>query len=107
MKKALVCKYVSGPLFTKFQQQDKLNGWMPLLDFFPSCDVFVTMSLYLSRAHEHWDLPEPPCIVAFAKKMLVGGYYFGGDFLPKQVRRFCLCFQLLLSIHPILDILAY
>ena len=26
--------------------------------------------------HEHWDLPTPPDIVTFAKKMLVGGFYF-------------------------------
>jgi len=38
-------------------------------------------------AHEHWNLPEPPSIVAFAKKMLVGGYYFRDDFLPKQSYR--------------------
>ncbi|XP_065066407.1 4-aminobutyrate aminotransferase, mitochondrial-like [Rhopilema esculentum] len=35
-------------------------------------------------AHEHWDLPEPPSIVTFAKKMLVGGYYFKDDFLTQH-----------------------
>ena len=48
-------------------------------------DSFLIAVSLLFRAHEHWNLPEPPSIVAFAKKMLVGGYYFRDDFLPKQV----------------------
>ena len=39
----------------------------------------------LFRAHEHWDLPEPPDIVTFAKKMLTGGYFFRKEFMPAQV----------------------
>lgn len=35
-------------------------------------------------AHQHWGLPESPDIVAFAKKMLVGGFYFKGDFLTSH-----------------------
>lgn len=35
-------------------------------------------------AHEHWDLPEAPEFVTFAKKMMIGGYYFKDDFLPKH-----------------------
>lgn len=38
-------------------------------------------------AHEHWDLPTPPDFVTFAKKMLVGGFYFKEEFLPKQAFR--------------------
>lgn len=38
-------------------------------------------------AHEHWDLPTPPDFVTFAKKMLVGGFYFKEKFLPKQAFR--------------------
>jgi len=26
--------------------------------------------------HESWDLPQPPHIMTFAKKMLTGGFYF-------------------------------
>ncbi|XP_047123868.1 4-aminobutyrate aminotransferase, mitochondrial-like isoform X1 [Hydra vulgaris] len=40
-------------------------------------------------AHEHWDLPEAPDMVTFAKKLLVGGYYFKRSFLPKQSFRIC------------------
>eukprot|EP00794_Sanderia_malayensis_P008864 gene8864-9813_t len=32
-------------------------------------------------AHQTWDLPESPDIVTFAKKMLIGGFYFKDDFL--------------------------
>ena len=37
------------------------------------------------RAHEQWDLPEPPDIVTFAKKMMVAGYYTTLDKRPKEV----------------------
>ena len=30
----------------------------------------------LCRAHERWQLPEPPQYVTFAKKLLTGGYYY-------------------------------
>lgn len=39
--------------------------------------------------HETWDLPTPPDMVTFAKKMLIGGFYMHEDFFPKHVR-FCL-----------------
>ena len=48
----------------------------------------VILKFFFRRAHENWDLPEPPEIVTFAKKMLVGGYYFKDDFLPKHVSSF-------------------
>ncbi|XP_066916482.1 4-aminobutyrate aminotransferase, mitochondrial-like [Clytia hemisphaerica] len=38
-------------------------------------------------AHEHWDLPEAPDMVTFAKKLLIGGYYYKEEFLPKQAYR--------------------
>ena len=41
--------------------------------------------LFFFRMHEHWDLPTPPDIVTFAKKMLVGGFYFQEEFFPKHV----------------------
>ena len=40
--------------------------------------------LFYFRMHEHWDLPTPPDIVTFAKKMLVGGFYFQEEFFPKH-----------------------
>lgn len=38
-------------------------------------------------AHEHWDLPEAPDMVTFAKKMLIGGFFYQQEFLPKQAYR--------------------
>jgi len=38
-------------------------------------------------AHEHWDLPEAPDFVTFAKKMLIGGFYYKEEFLPRQAYR--------------------
>jgi len=38
-------------------------------------------------AHEHWNLPEAPDLVTFAKKLLVGGYYFKDGFLEGQPYR--------------------
>ena len=37
-------------------------------------------------AHEQWNLAEPPSIVTFSKKMLIGGYYMKKDFIPDLVR---------------------
>ena len=37
------------------------------------------------RAHESWELDEPPEYVTFAKKMLVGGFYHTKAGMPKQV----------------------
>jgi 4-aminobutyrate aminotransferase/(S)-3-amino-2-methylpropionate transaminase len=36
-------------------------------------------------AHEHFNLPESPDIVAFSKKMLTGGFYYKDDLRPKEV----------------------
>lgn len=38
-------------------------------------------------AHEHFDLPEAPDIVAFSKKMLTGGFYYKEDLRPKEAFR--------------------
>lgn len=38
-------------------------------------------------AHEHFDLPESPDLVTFAKKMQVGGYYFKDFLYPDQPYR--------------------
>jgi len=34
--------------------------------------------------HESWDLPRPPHIVTFSKKMLTGGFYFTPDVMPVE-----------------------
>uniref|UniRef100_A0A914UJB0 (S)-3-amino-2-methylpropionate transaminase n=1 Tax=Plectus sambesii TaxID=2011161 RepID=A0A914UJB0_9BILA len=38
-------------------------------------------------AHEAWNLPEPPDMVTFAKKMLTGGFYFKPQYKPDQPYR--------------------
>ena len=35
--------------------------------------------------HETWDLPTPPDVVIFSKKMLTGGFYFSEELLPTEV----------------------
>lgn len=36
-------------------------------------------------AHEHFNLPQPPDIVTFSKKMLTGGFYYNSKFRPNEV----------------------
>ncbi|CAG9783729.1 unnamed protein product [Diatraea saccharalis] len=38
-------------------------------------------------AHEHFDLPTPPDVVTFSKKMLTGGFYYKSDFRAPQSYR--------------------
>ena len=38
-------------------------------------------------AHEHFNLPSPPDIVTFSKKMLIGGYFYLAPFRPDQPYR--------------------
>lgn len=38
-------------------------------------------------AHEAWDLPEPPDMVTFSKKMQVGGFYLRSSFAPPEAYR--------------------
>ncbi|XP_028170076.1 4-aminobutyrate aminotransferase, mitochondrial, partial [Ostrinia furnacalis] len=37
--------------------------------------------------HEHFDLPSPPDVVTFSKKMLTGGFFFNSDFRAPQAYR--------------------
>ena len=37
-------------------------------------------------AHEHWNLPEPPDFVTFAKKMLTGGFFCTPKWKLDEVR---------------------
>jgi len=39
----------------------------------------------LCRAHETWDLPEPPDYVTFAKKFQAAGFFHKAGLRPKQV----------------------
>ena len=59
------------------------DSWRCLLGryFFKFCYYLLGL-----RAHEHWDLPESPDMVTFAKKMLTGGFYFKKEFMPAQVK---------------------
>ena len=36
--------------------------------------------------HETWDLPTPPDIVVFSKKMMTGGFYHTEELRPTEVR---------------------
>lgn len=42
-------------------------------------------SKLILRAHEHWGLDEPPDIVTFSKKMLIGGFYHKPEIRVRQV----------------------
>jgi 4-aminobutyrate aminotransferase/(S)-3-amino-2-methylpropionate transaminase len=35
--------------------------------------------------HESWNLPHPPSIVTFSKKMLTGGIYYGDEIVYNEV----------------------
>ncbi|KAF9413155.1 hypothetical protein HW555_008509 [Spodoptera exigua] len=37
--------------------------------------------------HEHFNLPSPPDLVTFSKKMLTGGFYFKPEYMPPQPLR--------------------
>ncbi|EPB68443.1 putative 4-aminobutyrate transaminase [Ancylostoma ceylanicum] len=38
-------------------------------------------------AHAHWNLPSPPDIVTFSKKLITGGYFYGEHMRVKQAYR--------------------
>ena len=38
-------------------------------------------------AHEHFNLPTPPDVITFAKKMQIGGYYFADELRTDQPYR--------------------
>lgn len=49
-----------------------------------TCWVFVLLCFFY-RAHEHWGLDDPPDIVTFSKKMLLGGFYHKPEIRVQQV----------------------
>jgi len=53
-------------------------------------------SKLVSRAHEHWGLDEPPDIVTFSKKMLIGGFYHKPEIRVQQVSYYV--FHLLINL---------
>jgi len=38
-------------------------------------------------AHEVWNLPKPPDVVSFSKKMMTGGYFYADEFRPDKPYR--------------------
>ena len=34
--------------------------------------------------HETWDLPRPPDVMTFSKKMMTGGFYFTEELMHKE-----------------------
>ena len=46
-----------------------------------------TQMCTFSRAHEAWQLDDPPELVTFAKKMQLGGYYHTNDCKPRHSYR--------------------
>lgn len=45
----------------------------------------VCTVVFFYRAHEHWGLDDPPDIVTFSKKMLLGGFYHKPEIRVQQV----------------------
>lgn len=45
-------------------------------------------------AHEHFNLPQPPDVVTFSKKMLTGGFFYDSKYRPKEVRNCQLTYKL-------------
>ena len=56
--------------------------------------IIYTICFNFHRAHEYWELPEPPDMVTFAKKMQIGGFYYKKEFLVKQVEYIFFCLQI-------------
>lgn len=56
-------------------------------DFLLQCIApYFYLLLFILRYHESWNLPSPPHIVTYAKKMLSGGLFAREGMLPDQVR---------------------
>jgi 4-aminobutyrate aminotransferase-like enzyme len=36
-------------------------------------------------AHEHFNLPQPPDVVTFSKKMLTGGFFYDSKYRPNML----------------------
>ena len=49
-------------------------------------DIYTVLGF--DRAHEHWGLDDPPDIVTFSKKMLIGGFYHKPEVRVQQVSKF-------------------
>lgn len=53
--------------------------------------------------HETWNLPSPPDIVTFSKKMLTGGFYFSDELMPTEVDTNCWFAMEFHGLPPLLD----
>ncbi|KFD47522.1 hypothetical protein M514_11616 [Trichuris suis] len=72
--------WASNCFFQKLQNVVKKYGTALIVDEVQTgCGVTGKM-----WAHSHWNLLEPPEIVTFSKKMLLGGYYYKSDLHVKQ-----------------------
>ncbi|CAF3340686.1 unnamed protein product [Rotaria sp. Silwood1] len=73
----------SPTFFRRLQKITKQNGAALLIDEVQT-GLGATGKFW---AHEHFDLPESPDIVTFAKKFQTGGYFAKPEFQPKQPYR--------------------
>ncbi|CAH2073992.1 unnamed protein product, partial [Iphiclides podalirius] len=75
--------HASSEFFRNLQKICKKNGVAFIIDEVQTgCGPTGKM-----WCHEHFDLPTPPDIVTFSKKMLTGGFYFSESFMPPQAYR--------------------
>ncbi|KPI91462.1 4-aminobutyrate aminotransferase, mitochondrial [Papilio xuthus] len=73
----------SPEFFRKLQQICKKNGVALIMDEVQTgCGPTGKM-----WCHEHFQLPSPPDVVTFSKKMLTGGFYFSESFKPPHPYR--------------------
>ncbi|XP_078611989.1 4-aminobutyrate aminotransferase, mitochondrial-like [Branchiostoma floridae x Branchiostoma japonicum] len=71
--------HASNTFFRQLQRIAKDNDAAMIVDEVQT-GVGLTGRMW---AHEHWGLEEPPDFVTFAKKMLIGGYYYKEEFRPQ------------------------
>ncbi|CAH1273270.1 ABAT [Branchiostoma lanceolatum] len=71
--------HASNTFFRRLQRIAKDNDAAMIVDEVQT-GVGLTGRMW---AHEHWGLDEPPDFVTFAKKMLIGGYYYKEEFRPQ------------------------
>ncbi|XP_013402888.2 4-aminobutyrate aminotransferase, mitochondrial [Lingula anatina] len=70
--------HASGRFFRELQKIAKKNGAALMIDEVQT-GCGPTGKFW---AHEHWDLPQPPDVVCFSKKMQTGGFYFTEEMKP-------------------------
>lgn len=73
-------KHASPAFFRKLREITARAGVAMIVDEVQT-GVGATGSFW---AHEQWDLPTPPDIVTFSKKMQASGYFYQDEFRPDQ-----------------------